>query len=71
MRLGRIGFVKGIERKLARLERLQVGRVPSAAATALAALAERNMELQLSVIDGAATVVGTRATVTVEPLRWK
>ena len=62
---------KGIERKLARLERLQVWRVPSAAATALAALAERNMELQLSVIDGAATVVGTRATVTVEPLRWK
>ena len=56
---------------MARLERLQVWRLPTEAAPALAALAERSMQLQALVQDGAITLSSTQGSVHIEPLRWK
>ena len=62
---------RGIEPKLARLERLSVWRLPAADAQALATLAERGMALQATLHDGVLTLSGARGNVSVEPLRWK
>lgn len=62
---------RGIETKLTRLDRLQVWRLPTEAAPALAALAERTMQLQAMVQDGVLTLSSERGSVSVEPLRWK
>ena len=62
---------KGIENKLSRMDRLQVWRIPADAAQELAQLAERSMQLQATVQEGALTLGSTRASVQVEPLRWK
>ncbi len=62
---------KGLETKLTRLSRLQVWRVPSDAAQQLAGLAERSMQLQATVQEGALTLSSERGSVHVEPLRWK
>jgi uncharacterized protein YaeQ len=62
---------RGIENKVARLERLQVWRVPSEAAKALVALAERSMQLQATVQEGVLTLSNARASVEVEAVRWK
>jgi uncharacterized protein YaeQ len=62
---------KGIESKLSRLERLQVWRLPSDAAQALGALAERSMQLQATVHDGVLTLSSERGSVALEPVRWK
>ncbi len=62
---------KGIERKVERLDRLQVWRLPSAEAQALAELAERSMQLQATVMDGVITLSSERGSVAVEPERWK
>lgn len=62
---------RGIESKLTRLDKLQVWRIPSAQAQALAALAERSMQLQATVQDGALTLSSPRGAITLEALRWK
>jgi uncharacterized protein YaeQ len=62
---------RGIEGKLARLDRLQVWRIPAAGAQALAALAERSMQLQATVQDGALTLGSERGSVHLELQRWK
>jgi len=62
---------RGIESRLTRLSRLQVWRMPAEATQALAALAERSMQLQATVQDGALTMSHTRGSVVVEPVRWK
>ncbi|MEY4979831.1 MAG: hypothetical protein RLZZ352_2101 [Pseudomonadota bacterium] len=62
---------RGIETKLTRLDRLQVWRLPTEVAPALAALAERTMQLQAMVQDGVLTLSSDRGSVSVEPLRWK
>ena len=62
---------KGIEGKLTRLPKLQVWRVPAEAAQQLASLAERSMQLQATVQEGALTLSSERGSVHVEPLRWK
>ncbi|WP_313070673.1 YaeQ family protein [Melaminivora sp.] len=62
---------KGIENKLSRLDRLQVWRLPAGESQALVQLAERSMQLQATVQDGALTLSGAAASVTVEPQRWK
>jgi uncharacterized protein YaeQ len=62
---------RGIQNKLSRLERLQVWRVPSEAAQALAGLAERSMQLQATVQEGVLTLGSSRLSVDIEPLRWK
>jgi uncharacterized protein YaeQ len=62
---------RGIENKLSRLDRLQVWRIPAEAAPALAALAERSMQLQATLMDGALTLSSTKGSVHLEPQRWK
>ncbi|MEZ5606767.1 MAG: YaeQ family protein [Burkholderiaceae bacterium] len=62
---------RGIEGKLARLDRLQVWRVPTVDAQALAQLAERSMQLQATLQEGVLTLSSARGSVSVEPLRWK
>lgn len=62
---------RGIENKLTRLDRLQVWRVPAEASQALAKLAERSMQLQATLQDGALTLSSEAGSVHFEPLRWK
>jgi uncharacterized protein YaeQ len=62
---------RGIETKLTRLPKLEVYRIPTAASQALAALAERSMQLQATVQDGALMFGNNRGSVDVEPVRWK
>lgn len=62
---------RGIETKLTRLDKLQVWRVPTQASQALAQLAQRNMQLQATVQEGALTLGDDQHSVTLEPLRWK
>jgi uncharacterized protein YaeQ len=62
---------RGIEGKVSRLRNLQVVRIPAVASQELAALAQRSMQLQATVQDGALTVGDDRTSVHVEPLRWK
>ena len=62
---------KGIENKLSRLEKLQVWRVPTEASQALAQLAQRSMQLQATIQDGALLLGDDRNTVDVACVRWK
>lgn len=62
---------RGIGNKLTRLDKLQVWRIPADAAQALAALAERSMQLQATIQDGALMLGNGAQQVVVEPLRWK
>ena len=62
---------KGIESKLTRLDKLQVWRVPSATSQALATLAQRSMQLQATIQEGALMLSDSASTVEVEPVRWK
>lgn len=62
---------RGIETKLSRLDRLQVWRFPAEEAQALGRLAERSMQLQATVQDGALLLTGGAGTVSLEPVRWK
>ncbi|MBY0410730.1 MAG: YaeQ family protein [Burkholderiaceae bacterium] len=62
---------KGIETKLSRLSKLQVWRIPTEASLAMAAMAERSMQLQATVQEGALTLSSQRGSVHVEPVRWK
>ena len=60
-----------MEAKLARPQNLQVWRVPSDASQALAALAERSMQLQATVQEGNLTLSSEKGSVDVECIRWK
>ncbi len=62
---------KGIETKLTRLDKLQVWRIPSEAALELAQLAQRSMQLQATLQEGAITLSSSQGSVHVEPVRWK
>ena len=62
---------RGIEPRLAKLPRLEVWRLPSAATQQLAALAERTMVLQATVQEGGLTLGSERGHVHLDPLRWK
>jgi uncharacterized protein YaeQ len=62
---------RGIETRLTRMDRLQVWRLPAEDAQALAGLAERSMQLQALVQDGALTLSSTQGSVHLEPQRWK
>ncbi|MCJ0765814.1 YaeQ family protein [Variovorax terrae] len=62
---------RGIENKLSRLDRLQVWRVPTEAAQALSGLAQRSMQLQATIQEGALMMSDGKTTVDIEPLRWK
>ena len=62
---------RGIETKLTRLTNLQVWRIPAAASQELALLAQRSMQLQATLQDGALTLSSTLGSVHLEPERWK
>jgi len=62
---------RGIESKLTRLDKLQVWRIPAASSQALAALAERSMQLQATIQEGALMLSNAAGTVDIEPVRWK
>ena len=62
---------RGIENKLTRLDKLQVWRVPTEASQALAAMAERSMQLQATIQEGALMLGNSRHQVTIEAQRWK
>ena len=62
---------RGMESKVSRLEKLQAWRLPTEAAPALAALAERSMQLQATIQEGAITMSSTLGSVEIEPIRWK
>jgi uncharacterized protein YaeQ len=62
---------RGVEARVARLERLRVWRLPAAEAQALATLAERTMQLQATVQDGALTLGSERGSVHVDLQRWQ
>ena len=62
---------KGIEGKLNRLDKLQVWRVPTEGAQELAKLAERSMQLQATVQEGAVTFSSDKGSVHIELARWK
>jgi uncharacterized protein YaeQ len=61
----------GIEGKLVRLSNLEVWRVDAAQSQALAGLAERSMQLQVTVQDGHVWVGNGRDSVAIEPRRLK
>jgi uncharacterized protein YaeQ len=62
---------RGIETKLTRLHNLSVWRIPTDASQALAQLAERSMQLQATIQEGALMLGNGQRTVDIEPLRWK
>jgi uncharacterized protein YaeQ len=62
---------RGIETKLTRLDRLQVWCLPPHAGPELAALAQRSMQLQATVQDGALTMSSEQGSVHLEPIRWR
>jgi uncharacterized protein YaeQ len=62
---------RGIANKLSRLHNLSVFRFPTLESQALAALAQRSMQLQATVQEGALTVSDGKDSIHVEPLRWK
>ena len=60
-----------MEAKLARPQNLQVWRVPTDASQALAALAERSMQLQATVQENNLTLSSEKGSVDIECIRWK
>jgi uncharacterized protein YaeQ len=62
---------KGLQNKLTRPQNLQVWRLPADSASQLAALAERSMQLQATVQEGALTLGNATQAVTLECERWR
>ena len=62
---------KGLENKLARIEKLQVWRIPSATSQELAKLAERSMQLQATIQEGSLLLSSNLGNVEVDAERWK
>ena len=62
---------KGVETKLTRLSNLQVWRIPAEQSQALAALAQRSMQLQATLQEGTLMLGDGARHVDIEPLRWK
>ena len=62
---------RGIENKLTRPQNLQVYRVPTEASQALAALAQRSMQLQATIQENTLTLGDGANSIDVELLRWR
>lgn len=62
---------RGIENKLTRPQNLSVYRVPTEASQALAALAQRSMQLQATIQENTLTLGDGTRSIDVELLRWK
>ena len=61
---------KGIQNKLTRPSNLQVWRIPAVASQSLTSLAERSMQLQATVQEGALMLSNSQTTVHIECERW-
>lgn len=61
---------KGIQNKLTRPSNLQVWRIPAAASQSLTSLAERSMQLQATIQEGALMLSDSQTTVHIECERW-
>ena len=61
---------RGIGSKLSRPDNLSVFRVPTEQSRALAALAERSMQLQATIQEGQLMLGNSKQTVVVECVRW-
>jgi uncharacterized protein YaeQ len=62
---------RGLENKVQRLEKLQVWRIAAPASQELALMAERSMQLQATIQDGALTLSSSHGSTLIEPQRWK
>ena len=62
---------RGIEGKLTRTPKLAVWQIPAEQSQALAALAERSMQLQISIQDGSVYVSTANASVEIHPVALK
>jgi uncharacterized protein YaeQ len=60
-----------MENKLSRPKNLSVFRVPTLASQALIPLAQRSMQLQATIQEGALMLSDGSTTVDIEPVRWK
>jgi uncharacterized protein YaeQ len=60
-----------MENKLSRPKNLSVFRVPTLASQALIPLAQRSMQLQATIQEGALMLSDGNTTVDIEPIRWK
>jgi uncharacterized protein YaeQ len=60
-----------MQNKLSRPQNLSVFRIPTAASQALIPLAQRSMQLQATVQEGALILSDSAQSVEIEPLRWK
>lgn len=61
---------KGIQTKLTRPQNLAVWRLPTEAAPQLAALAERSMQFQATLLEGVLTFSNAQHNVSLECIRW-
>lgn len=64
-------YWRGIENKLSRPQNLRVLRIPTEESQALITLAQRSMQLQATVQEGALTFSDANQSVVIEPQRWK
>jgi uncharacterized protein YaeQ len=62
---------RGIENKVNRLAKLRVIRIPAEASQAMAAMAERSMQLQVTVQEGGMTLSSNKGSVHFETLGWQ
>jgi uncharacterized protein YaeQ len=62
---------KNMQNKLIKPTSLQVWRIPSSASQDLAKLAERSMQLQVTIQEGGMTLSSNKGSVHFEPLVWK
>lgn len=62
---------KGIGNKLGKAQNLEVWRVPAVTSQALAALAQRSMQLQATLQEGVLSLGDATQHIDIEPLRWK
>jgi uncharacterized protein YaeQ len=62
---------RGMENKLSRPQNLRVFRVPTLASQSLAALAQRSMQLQATVQEGALMLGDGKTSIDIELLKWK
>jgi len=62
---------RGIENKLHRQSKLGVVRIPHEASLAMAAMAERSMQLQVTIQESGMTLSSSRGSVHFEPLIWR
>ncbi len=62
---------KAEQAKISRLAKVNVWRIPTEQSQALAAMAQRSMQLQATIQDGALMLSSASDTVSVEPERWQ